>query len=114
MEKQQRAWGEWAFVLGLLFAIFLAFFPNLFESGTSGVILVILGAIVGLWNITSKERTEFLVAAIALMLIGSGGLQQIPTVGPALRDFAVNLFAFVAPATFVVAIKAIIDLGRRA
>jgi hypothetical protein len=111
-EKQQRTWGEWAFVIGVLFAIFLAFFPNLVEEGTSGVILIVLGALVGLWNITSKETTTFLVAAIALMLVGAGGLQAVPVVGDSLANFASNISAFAAPAAFIVALKAIIDIGK--
>lgn len=112
MEKQQRTWGEWAFVIGILFAIFLAFFPDLVEAGTSGVILIVLGALVGLWNITSKETTSFLVAAIALMLVGAGGLDAVPVIGDALSSFTSNISAFAAPAAFVVALKAIIDIGK--
>ena len=112
MEKQQRTWGEWAFVIGILFAIFLAFFPNLVEEGTAGVILVILGTLVGLWNITAKETHGFLVATIALMLIGAGGLQAVPIIGDALGNFTLNISAFAAPAAFIVALKTIIDMGK--
>lgn len=111
-EREQRTWGEWAFVVGIVFAIVLAFFPDLVEAGTSGVILIILGALVGLWNITSRETTTFLVAAIALMLIGAGGLQSVPVIGDSLDNFAVNISAFAAPAAFIVALKAIIDIGK--
>ncbi len=113
MEKQQRTWGEWAFVIGILFAIFLAFFPDLVEAGTAGIILIILGALVGLWNITAKETHGFLVATVALMLIGSGGLQQVPLIGDALQNFTLNISAFAAPAAFIVALKTIIDMGKK-
>ena len=112
MEKQQRTWGEWAFVIGILFAIILAFFPELVEKGTAGTILIVLGALVGLWNITSKETTNFLVATIALMLIGSGGLAAVPVLGDSLSNFTSNISAFAAPAAFIVALKAIIDIGK--
>lgn len=114
MEKNTKTWGEWAFFLGALLAIVLAFFPTLVEAGTAGTVLVILGALVGFWNITTRETGTFLLAAVAILLVGAGGLQNVPVIGDALSGFTSNLVAFTAPAAFIVALKAVIDTGKSA
>ena len=113
MDKEQRTWGEWAFIVGIIIALVMAFFPDFVDSGTAGTILLILGVLVGAWNITTKETHGFLMASIALLLIGAGGLDKVPGVGTQLASFVSNLTAFVAPAVFIVALKAIFDIGRR-
>jgi len=113
MEKEQRTWGEWAFIIGIIIAVLLAFFPDFVDSGSAGTILLILGVLVGAWNITSKETGNFLLAAVALLLIGAGGLDKVPSIGTQLGNFVSNITAFVAPAVFIVALKAIIDIGKK-
>lgn len=113
MEKEQRTWGEWAFIIGVVIAVVLAFFPDFVDSGSAGTILLILGVLVGAWNVSSKETGSFLLASIALLLIGAGGLDKVPAIGTQLGSFVSNITAFVAPAVFIVALKAIIDIGKK-
>lgn len=99
--------GHWVFIVGIILAILAGFsqVPQL------AVILFILGLIVGLLNVTEAESTSFLVAVIALLLIGVAGLQVgglTPVVAPILSNF----LAFVAAAGLVVALKQVIVVAK--
>ena len=102
--------GRWAFIVGVLIAIIAGLVPA-WQTPTITWVLVILGLIVGLLNITAKETVEFLVATIALMLIGSAG--AIPALGTIILSILANIVAFVAPAALIVALKAIYELASK-
>jgi hypothetical protein len=76
--------------------------------------LVILGLIVGLLNITQEEVSNFLIAAIALILVGTigGGLSTIPAIGVSLAAIVSNIAVFVVPAALVVSLKAVWSLAK--
>jgi hypothetical protein len=85
--------------------------------GWTMLILLILGVIVGLVNITAKEVTTFLIAAIALSLTrGDVFKNPLSMVHPLLGWWAYHIIdfivAFVAPAAIILAIKAIYGLAR--
>ncbi|MEK6845562.1 MAG: hypothetical protein AABY26_02285, partial [Nanoarchaeota archaeon] len=61
---------HYAFFVGLLIAIVAGLFRNVVGPEVLVTTLVILGLLVGLFNLTAKETTPFLVASIALMLAG--------------------------------------------
>ena len=102
--------GSWAFILGVLIAIVAGLVPA-WQTSTLVWVLVILGLVVGFLNVTAKETTEFLVAALALMLIGSAG--AIPALGVIILSILANIVAFVAPAALVVALKSIWVLAQK-
>ena len=102
--------GHWAFIIGILLAIIAGLVPA-WLTPTITWILVVLGLIVGLLNIQAKETTEFLVATIALMMVGSAG--AIPALGVIVLSILANVVAFVAPAALVVALKAIYALAQK-
>ncbi|MEM5879317.1 MAG: hypothetical protein QXU74_02380 [Candidatus Aenigmatarchaeota archaeon] len=82
-------------------------------GGWISVILVLLGLVVGLMNISSKETMPFLVASVALLLVGSAGLEKLPIVGVYLAPVIANILVFVAPAVAVVALKTVFDLAKK-
>ena len=106
--------GQWAFVGGVVIALLLGFVPQ--WQGQLILLLVVLGLIVGFLNVTEKETTPFLVAAIALLATGAAkeSLALIPP--EALGNFLVsavsNVNVFVAPAAILVALKAIWALAK--
>lgn len=102
--------GHWAFIVGIVIAVIAGLVPA-WQTPTITWVLVILGLIVGLLNITAKETVEFLVAAVALMLIGSAG--AIPALGTIVLSILANIVAFVAPAALIVALKSIYELARK-
>ncbi len=99
--------GHWALIAGIVLAIIAGFIaiPAL------GVILFILGLIIGFLNIKEKESTPFLVAVIALLVIGVAGL-QLDKLTPIVIPILENLIALVAAAGLVVAIKQVIVLAK--
>ena len=114
--------GSWAFILGVVIAIIAGIVAGAtggLETYTAGIItlvLVILGLIVGFLNIGEKEITNFLIAAIALIAVGTANLGAvnfvIPVLGTILQALVLNIAVFVAPAALVVALKAIHKLSR--
>ena len=100
--------GQWSFIVGILLAIIAGLVPGL-ATPTITWILVILGLVVGFLNITAKETSEFLVATIALLLVG--GSAVIQGLGGVLPAILTNIVAFVAPAALLVALRAIYGLA---
>jgi len=108
--------GEWAFILGVLIAVIAGVASgalNAVEAGYVTLALVILGLIVGFLNIGDKEIKDFLIAAVAVVLIGTANLTAIPVVGMYLALMVLNISAFVAPAALVVALKAVYNLAAK-
>jgi hypothetical protein len=103
--------GHYAFLVAIVLAVIAALVPALQVNWVMWA-LIILGLIVGFLNITAKETTEFLVAAIALMLVGTAGLGAVPTAGEIITSILRNLITVVAPAALIVALKAIYELAE--
>ncbi len=104
--------GKWAFIIGLVLAVL---------SGFLGVpylafVLLALGLIVGFLNVSTKEEQLYLIAVIAMLAIGIGGVQALSILGVSLADWVNTVFAnfitFVAASGLVVAVKAVIKLGQ--
>ena len=106
--------GEWSFIGGVILAILIGIVPGAFTSYADLVawVLVILGILVGLLNIKEKETHDFLLAAVALLIAGSAGLQNLPVVGDYIGPILLNIATFVAPAAVIVALKAVYEIAR--
>lgn len=106
--------GGWAFIIGILLAIIGGLISglNFAEPGWIIIALVIIGLIVGFLNVSDKEITPFLIAAIALMSMGGGASGTIkdsldkvlPGLGSVLISVTTHIVAFVAPAALIVAL----------
>ena len=106
--KSKNLFGAWAFLIGVILAIIFAFITSNIWIIT---ILFIIGIIIGLFNVTSKEATGFLLAAVSLVLVsslGKGSLLGIIFVTNLLE----NLMLIFVPATILVALKFIFRLAR--
>ncbi len=101
--------GHWAFLIGIVLAIIAGFVPQL-QSPTVTWVLVLLGLIVGLLNITAKEIQEFLIAAVALV-IAADAAGDIIALGLTMAVILGNIVTFVFPAALLVALKAIWQLA---
>jgi len=107
----QSKLGRWAFIIGLIIAVLLGFVTFSYAS----LILVILGLIVGFMNVTEKEAGAFLLAAIALMLVGVAGLKALEAVGLLytwIQTVLTSFTTFVAAAAVVVSIKELFEAGK--
>jgi|YelNatPaOPRAMG01_1025707.scaffolds.fasta_scaffold02594_7 hypothetical protein len=103
--------GEYAFLAGIALAI-LAGIAMLTGDWVT-LVLVVLGLIVGLLNISAKETTPFLLSSITLLLAGSAGLEKLPWVGGFVGPIMANIVAFVAPAAVIIALKTVFDLAKK-
>lgn len=102
--------GRWAFIIGLILAILVGIIPFGAASNAVVSIIVILGLIVGLINITAKETLMFLVASVVLVIVsgfGSATLANVAFIGVYLRNILGTLMILIVPATIVVALKEI-------
>ncbi|MFH1275651.1 MAG: hypothetical protein ABIH82_00910 [Candidatus Woesearchaeota archaeon] len=102
---------HYTFFVGLLIAIVTGLFRNLLEPQVLVTTLVLLGLIVGLFNLTAKETLPFLIASIALMLAGIVNLGLIPGVGIYLRSILSNIVVFVVPGAIILGMKTIWKLA---
>lgn len=101
--------GGYAFLLGILLAIIGPYIP----FGYMSLLLVIMGLIVGYLNVTDKEMTPFLVAALALAASKGVDLSKIPILNYIkLNEMVANLVVFILPAALIVAIVAIYKMGK--
>lgn len=113
----KRNVGHYTFIAGVILAIIAGFIAGILRASFpfTTLLLVLLGILVGFLNITAKETTEFLVAAIALIVAGtsSGILTIIPRIGFTLNSILSAITVFVAPAAIIVALKAVITLAKK-
>ncbi len=106
-----KRFGHYAFIVGMILAVALALIPEMPDQPTA-VILVVLGLIVGLLNITHRETQEFLVSALVLMVFASVTALTLGRIDTRLITMWSNVLLFVAFAAVVVALKTIIVLAE--
>lgn len=107
--------GHWAFIAGIVIAVIAGVAGQQYLGTYStyvNILLVLLGLVVGYLNIQQKEMQTFLIATVALMLVGSAGFEKIPQIGSYLKDILLYITIFVAPAALIVALKAVYELGK--
>ena len=93
--------GKWAFIVGMMIAVVggLGFSETWFVW-----LLALLGIAVGLLNITDRESSKFLLAAVGLT-VAAAALSSLPYVGSYLSAILNNIVAFIGAAVLVVALK---------
>ncbi len=102
--------GHWSFLAGILIAI-LAGFIRALQTPTMVWVLVVLGLIVGLLNVTARETAEFLLAALALIICANAATSLLP-LGTVVVTILSNIVAFVFPAALLVALRTIWILAK--
>jgi hypothetical protein len=100
--------GKWAFIVGLVLAVIAGL---LFEAAWVVWVLVVLGVVVGLLNISGGEAQGFLIAAIAFT-VASTALSTIPLIGGLLDNIMSYISAFVSGAMVVVALKGLFESAK--
>ena len=116
----QKKFGHYAFIIGVVLAVILGLAGTALGSETNAwltSLLVILGLIVGLLNVTGKETKEFLIVATVLVIaagLGSAGssLGGVMFLGPYLSGLFNSIMAFAVPAVVIVGLKDLYRLGK--
>lgn len=103
--------GFWALIAGLIICLVAGIVSP--HNTPVSIVLIVLGVIIGFLNITSKEMMLFLVAAIALVVVGNAfSVVTMLNIGTALGGILSYIATLVAPAATVVAIKALWAVGK--
>lgn len=100
--------GRIAFIVGLIIAGAAAFGLN---QSWMGWILALLGAAVGYRNVSGGERSNFMIAGIALT-ISATAFSQVPYIGGQPAPVMGNIMTFMAGAIFVVANPALFSTAK--
>ncbi len=121
-KKSQNLIGAWAFLIGVILAIIIGLAANQLGAsavGTINIILVVLGIIVGLLNVSGKESMTFLLAGAVLVFVSSAVTQTLQGLGlsgvwiiEVLTGIFNALLMLFAPATVVVALKTVFGIAK--
>lgn len=105
-------------LLAFLGGIILAIVGGIVSQQNEGIILalVIMGILVGVLNITGKEVLPLLIAAIALLVVGTSSFAPLDKLvnylGRDIDTIVHYLANFMAPAAVISAIRAIWAVAR--
>ncbi len=119
-------YGEYAFLGGVLLAFVIGVMSSLIPASLMPLLIAvmfILGIVVGVANIQDKEVNTFLIATIALLLATTSwntllaatlGLFGVlgNNLAVLIAGFTGTLVAFISPAAFIVALKAVYNLAK--
>lgn len=111
MKKGKNLIGAWAFLLGIVLALVVGLLNDLGSDPIILGILVALGLIVGLLNITGRETSHFLMSGVVLIIasaFGTGVMSSIPKA----VDILASLMTIFVPATIIVAVKNVFVLAK--
>ncbi|WP_223668727.1 hypothetical protein [Kangiella shandongensis] len=106
--------GNIAFIVGLIIAVVggvvdISWFP---------LLLVVIGLIVGLLNVTGSETRSFLIACIAFLMATTAiapledALNSFSSMGTVVSMIMYNIGYMVGAATLIVAIKALFEMAK--
>lgn len=108
--------GELAFIGFVIIAILAGMATYASPDTSYGIVtavMVVLGALVGLINISEKETIPFLVASIALLAAGTANFGSLGVPGKVISNILDFVGAFVSPAAVIVGLKAIYSIGAK-
>ncbi len=126
---EMEAISRWAYLLFVIIAIvaglvvgYMAWSEGSWAdvAGINGwvlLIMLILGIIIGLTSITTKEVMPFLIAAIALVVAASANVwEPLGQIHGLLAFWATGILnyivAFAAPAAVIIAIREVLTMAR--
>ncbi|MEK6758138.1 MAG: hypothetical protein AABX88_03330 [Nanoarchaeota archaeon] len=112
MAKSKNTIGSWAFLAGVVLALVLGvFMQNQISNPTIVLVLVVIGFVVGILNVTGEETQSFLLSGAVLIIASSLGAGALGGISILEGTMAALLMIFV-PATIIVAIKNVFTLAR--
>ena len=114
MAKKNNLLGSWSFLVGIIIAVLVGLGVGVNLTPTVIAVLVLLGIIIGLLTIGSREIEPFIMASIAFLLaayIGKDivGMVTIVNLGNVLQA----IIALVVPATIIVALKEVFNIAKK-
>ncbi len=113
-KKNSPLLGSWSFLVGLILAVILGLgYMGKYQETILWVIFL-LGIVVGLLNIGSKEVSAFLVSGAVLVVISYFGIQVgiFNEVAPSVLNILKGILTMFVPATIIVALRATFVLAQ--
>lgn len=101
--------GTWLFIIGLVIAIISGFWAL---NALWTAILIIIGLVVGLLNVSLKEAQTFLLASVAIVIVSFFGGDILSNVWVGLQRMLYAIIVLIIPATIVVAIKQLFAIAK--
>jgi hypothetical protein len=127
---EMEAISRWAYLLFVIIAVVMGLVVGYMAwsegswadvaniNGWVLLVMLILGIIIGITSITTKEVTPFLIATIALVVAASANVWSPLSQIHALLDFWATgilnyIVAFAAPAAVIIAVKEVLTLAKQ-
>ena len=126
LKSRENEIGAWSFLIGVILAIVIGVGTTLipipaltrFSPQIYGI-LVILGIIIGFWNVpTGRDSQTFLIAGAVLVIVSKFGMESVSgsLIGIGLGDLIASVFGALlvlfVPATIIVALKAVFSVAK--
>ena len=106
--------GMVAFFGGMFLAVLTGIFCK--DIASISLVLVILGIIVGVLNISDRDIMPFLIAAVALVVVGSGSFtilnDLVSGLGTILNEIVNYIARFMVPAAIISAVRSMWRLAQ--
>ncbi len=127
IKDQQNSLGAWAFLIGVILAVFIGLSTSSFLSFANiqnyspqiYAILVLIGLFVGFSiNTQAKDSQTFLIAGVILVIVSKFGMESVTgsLIGIGIGDLVSSTFAALlalfVPATIIVALKTVFGLAK--
>ena len=107
--------GSWAFLIGVVLALVVGIVAGSgkVELMTPAItwVLVALGIIIGLLNISGKENSGFLMSGIIMILASIFGA-NLMSAAPQVSSILIALMMLFVPAVIVVATKNVFNIAK--
>jgi hypothetical protein len=127
---EMEAISRWAYLLFVIIAVVMGLVVGYMAwsegswaavAGVNGwvlLVMLVLGIIIGITSITTKEVMPFLIATIALVVAASANVWSPLDQIHALLDFWATgilnyIVAFAAPAAVIIAIKEVLTMAKQ-
>lgn len=120
VKSRENLLGAYAFLIGVVFAVFMGLFQKLLSVEYSGLpyaFLMVLGIIIGFLNWNDRDSMTFLYASLSLVIVSGFGqnalvfVSNIPILSSLNSVLAALLVMFV-PATIIVALKVVFNIAK--
>lgn len=120
VKSKENLVGAYAFLVGVILAVIFGLFNKSLDQAGSlfYTALVIIGLIVGFMNSGDKNSITFLMASLAIVIVGNFGNEPLKYLS--LNNFVINslrsilssLLIMFVPATIVVSLKTVFAMAK--
>ncbi len=126
LKSKENEFGAWSFLVGVILAIVIGIatvlipIPELTKySPQIYGILVVLGIIIGFWNVpTGRDSQTFLISGTILVIVSKFGMESVTgsLIGIGIGDLVSSVFGALlvlfVPATIIVALKTVFGIAK--